>query len=194
MLRAPGLGRGAATNPRSTASAHTGRCTLARPGSGGIVCRSRLARVNGMSSLNTARARPSASDGVGLQLVAAVPVVLPTGRKEEADRAMGLERGADDCVAKPFSPREPLARLRAVLRRCQVQATLPERDGCRRAYRFAGWELNLRNPATHLACGPGGGTVQRRAQLARRAVPGSASGVQPRPVAVDVVAARGRGQ
>ncbi len=75
---------------------------------------------------------------------AAVPIVLLTGRRDEADRVMGLELGADDYVTKPFSPRELLARVRAVLRRYQVQATLPERDHTRRAFRFAGWELNLR--------------------------------------------------
>jgi len=75
---------------------------------------------------------------------AAVPIVFLTGRNEEADRVMGLELGADDYVTKPFSPRELLARVRAVLRRYQVQATLPERDHSRRAFRFAGFELNLR--------------------------------------------------
>jgi DNA-binding response OmpR family regulator len=75
---------------------------------------------------------------------ATIPIVLLTGRGEEADRVMGLELGADDYVTKPFSPRELLARVRAVLRRYQVQATLPERDNSRRAFRFAGWELNLR--------------------------------------------------
>jgi DNA-binding response OmpR family regulator len=75
---------------------------------------------------------------------ATVPIVLITGRTEEADRVMGLELGADDYVTKPFSPRELLARVRAVLRRYQVQATLPERDNTRRAFRFSGWELNLR--------------------------------------------------
>jgi DNA-binding response OmpR family regulator len=75
---------------------------------------------------------------------ASVPIVLLTGQNEEADRVMGLELGADDYVTKPFSPRELLARLRAVLRRYQVQATLPERDNTRRAFRFSGWELNLR--------------------------------------------------
>ena len=74
----------------------------------------------------------------------ALPIVLLTGRNEEADRVMGLELGADDYVTKPFSPRELLARVRAVLRRYQVQATLPERDHTRRAFRFRGWELNLR--------------------------------------------------
>lgn len=86
----------------------------------------------------------------GMQLARAlrergnVPIVLVTGKKDEADRVMGLELGADDYVTKPFSPRELLARIRAVLRRYQVQATLPERDNSKRAYRFAGWELNLR--------------------------------------------------
>jgi DNA-binding response OmpR family regulator len=75
---------------------------------------------------------------------ATVPIVLLTGRNEEADRVMGLELGADDYVTKPFSPRELLARVRAVLRRYRVQATLPERDNTRRAFRFSGWELNLR--------------------------------------------------
>jgi DNA-binding response OmpR family regulator len=75
---------------------------------------------------------------------ATVPIVLLTGRNEEADRVMGLELGADDYVTKPFSPRELLARVRAVMRRYQVQATLPERDNTRRAFRFSGWELNLR--------------------------------------------------
>jgi len=87
---------------------------------------------------------------------ATVPVVLLTGRSEEADRVMGLELGADDYVTKPFSPRELLARVRAVLRRYQVQATLPERDGARRAFRFAGWELNLR---TRRLMSPGGEQV-----------------------------------
>ncbi len=75
---------------------------------------------------------------------ATLPIILLTGRSEEADRVMGLELGADDYVTKPFSPRELLARVRAVLRRYQVQATLPERDNTRRAFRFVGWELNLR--------------------------------------------------
>jgi len=86
----------------------------------------------------------------GLQLAralrerATVPIVLLTGKAEEADRVMGLELGADDYVTKPFSPRELLARIRAVLRRYQVQTELSARDDKRRAYRFASWELNLR--------------------------------------------------
>jgi two-component system, OmpR family, response regulator len=88
---------------------------------------------------------------------ATVPIVLLTGRNEEADRVMGLELGADDYVTKPFSPRELLARVRAVLRRYQVQATLPERDQARRAFRFAGWELNLR---TRRLSSPAGEAVE----------------------------------
>jgi two-component system OmpR family response regulator len=48
-----------------------------------------------------------------------IPVLMLTARGDEADRVVGLELGADDYVAKPFSPRELLARLRAVLRRAQ---------------------------------------------------------------------------
>ena len=51
-----------------------------------------------------------------------VPVIMLTARGEEADRVVGLELGADDYVAKPFSPRELLARLRAVLRRVSPDA------------------------------------------------------------------------
>ncbi len=75
---------------------------------------------------------------------ASVPIVLLTGNAEEADRVMGLELGADDYVTKPFSPRELLARIRAVLRRYHAASELPPRGDKRRAYRFAGWELNLR--------------------------------------------------
>lgn len=48
-----------------------------------------------------------------------IPVIMLTARGDEADRVVGLEMGADDYVAKPFSPRELLARIRAVLRRAQ---------------------------------------------------------------------------
>ncbi|MET0517447.1 MAG: response regulator [Burkholderiaceae bacterium] len=75
-----------------------------------------------------------------------IPVIIVTGRMEEADRVMGLELGADDYITKPFSSREMLARIRAVLRRYQlVRELLPARDERRRAYRFDGWELNLRS-------------------------------------------------
>ncbi len=51
-----------------------------------------------------------------------VPIVVLTARGEEADRVMGLELGADDYLAKPYSPRELLARIRAVVRRAKGKA------------------------------------------------------------------------
>ena len=72
----------------------------------------------------------------------AIPIVMLTGRREEADRIMGLELGADDYLTKPFSPRELLARIRAVLRRRRPEMQQGRPDGVR-AYRFDGWELNL---------------------------------------------------
>jgi DNA-binding response OmpR family regulator len=55
-----------------------------------------------------------------------IPVLMLTARGDEADRVVGLEIGADDYIPKPFSPRELLARLRAVLRRTQPTSTGPE--------------------------------------------------------------------
>src|SRR5471032_3296043 len=73
-----------------------------------------------------------------------IPVIIVTARREEADRVMGLEMAADDYVTKPFSNRELLARVRAVLRRFQGRRSVeaPARGTRRRAYRFAGWEFN----------------------------------------------------
>jgi two-component system, OmpR family, response regulator len=74
----------------------------------------------------------------------ATPIIIVTGKQDEADRVMGLELGADDYIMKPFSSRELLARIRAVLRRYQTaREVLLARSDKRRAYRFAGWELNL---------------------------------------------------
>jgi two-component system, OmpR family, response regulator len=87
-----------------------------------------------------------------------IPIIIVSGRKDEADRVMGLELGADDYITKPFSPRELLARVRAVLRRYKTtNQVLPARNEKRRAYRFAGWELNLR---TRRLTGPGGKRVE----------------------------------
>jgi DNA-binding response OmpR family regulator len=54
-----------------------------------------------------------------------VPIIMLTARAEETDRIVGLELGADDYVTKPFSPRELVARVRAVLRRTQAPPELP---------------------------------------------------------------------
>ena len=72
-----------------------------------------------------------------------IPVIILTGRAEEADRIMGLELGADDYLTKPFSPRELLARIRTVLRRTHSGQEVHGAPVCR-AYRIPGWELNLR--------------------------------------------------
>jgi len=74
----------------------------------------------------------------------AIPIVMLTGVKDEADRVMGLELGADDYLTKPFSPRELLARIRTVLRRTKSTALKQARQQEIRAYRFADFELNLR--------------------------------------------------
>ncbi len=68
-----------------------------------------------------------------LRAFAPVPVVILTARGEESDRIQGLELGADDYVVKPFSPRELVARVGAVLRRTSLPGTgpvLPEVLGC----------------------------------------------------------------
>jgi DNA-binding response OmpR family regulator len=82
-----------------------------------------------------------------------MPIVVVSGRDDVADRVLGLELGADDYVTKPFSLRELLARIRAVLRRCKVDVVGPARDDTLRAYRFAGWELNVRLYRLHSPAG-----------------------------------------
>jgi two-component system, OmpR family, response regulator len=91
----------------------------------------RLAGEDGMQLLRQLRAHSQ------------IPVIILTGRTEEADRVMGLELGADDYLTKPFSPRELLARIRTVLRRTHAGQEVHGAPVCR-AYRIPGWELNLR--------------------------------------------------
>ena len=68
-----------------------------------------------------------------------IPIIMLTARGQEVDKVVGLELGADDYVTKPFSIRELLARVKAVLRRAQ---TVPkELDG----YKFGDVEVNLRS-------------------------------------------------
>jgi len=85
-----------------------------------------------------------------LRTVTDVPVVFLTARGEEIDRVVGLELGADDYVAKPFSPRELVARVRTVLRRAAKVPLAPpmvapvfEVDEGRRHIRFYGRVLDL---------------------------------------------------
>jgi two-component system alkaline phosphatase synthesis response regulator PhoP len=65
------------------------------------------------------------------QATAAIPIIMLTARGEESDRIVGLELGADDYIAKPFSPNELVARVRALLRRAKRAAPL---DGSAMAY------------------------------------------------------------
>lgn len=69
-----------------------------------------------------------------------IPVIMVTAKGDDIDRILGLEFGADDYLAKPFNPRELVARVRAVLRRTR-DAHRPRTLAGRR-YRFAGWALD----------------------------------------------------
>jgi two-component system, OmpR family, response regulator len=97
-----------------------------------IVLDLRLADEDGMAIARSLRDR------------LAIPLVMLTGVRDEADRVMGLELGADDYVLKPFSPRELLARIRTILRRTKNSVADPVRRREIRAYRFGDFELNLR--------------------------------------------------
>src|SRR6266850_3791513 len=75
-----------------------------------------------------------------------IPVIITTGhRPDEIDRIVGLELGADDYIVKPFSLRELLARVRAVLRRQEMGRAARAHDPERGGYRFDGWQLERRN-------------------------------------------------
>ena len=74
-----------------------------------------------------------------------VPIIIITGhRRDEIDRVVGLELGADDYLTKPFSLRELLARVRAVLRRFDAGRSAPAREPGRGRWRFSGWQLDRR--------------------------------------------------
>ncbi|HEU4353915.1 MAG TPA: response regulator [Burkholderiales bacterium] len=74
-----------------------------------------------------------------LRAGSSLPVIMLTARAEEVDRIVGLEMGADDYLAKPFSPRELLARIKTILRRTRG---LPPMRGDTLRVRFAGWTLD----------------------------------------------------
>jgi two-component system, OmpR family, response regulator len=98
-----------------------------------IVLDLRLGREDGLDLLRELRAR---SD---------IPIIITTGhRLDEIDRIVGLELGADDYITKPFSLRELLARIRAILRRRDTGPTKPPRDSERGSLRFGGWRLERR--------------------------------------------------
>ena len=98
-----------------------------------VVLDLKLAEEDGLQLVNELRTRSN------------LPIIVITGHwREEIDRIVGLELGADDYLTKPFNLRELLARVRAVLRRAEMDRapTPPVDKGTR--YRFDGWELNLR--------------------------------------------------
>ena len=107
-----------------------------------VVLDLRLAGEDGMAIVRTLRDQ------------SAIPIVMLTGVRDEADRIMGLELGADDYLTKPFSPRELLARIRTVLRRAKGAGPAHARQREIRAYRFDQFELNLRTRRLKRRDGP----------------------------------------
>jgi two-component system, OmpR family, response regulator len=85
-----------------------------------------------------------------------LPVIMLTAMGEEIDRIVGLEVGADDYLAKPFNPRELLARIRAVLRRAGA-ASRPGSTAPATVMRFAGWTLD---PGARTLTDPAGMAVE----------------------------------
>lgn len=84
----------------------------------------------------------------GIRTFSTIPILMITARVEEIDRLLGLELGADDYICKPFSPREVVARVKAVLRRSRAAGATPkaapiELDECRFEARVLGKLLNV---------------------------------------------------
>jgi len=93
----------------------------------------RLGREDGLDLLREIRAD---SD---------IPVIIITGhRRDEIDRVLGLELGADDYITKPFGLRELLARIRAVLRRREAGQAAAQRDAEKGRCKFGSWQLDRR--------------------------------------------------
>ncbi len=97
-----------------------------------------------------------------------IPVIILSGIRDEADRIMGLELGADDYLTKPFSPRELLARIRTVLRRTKGAALAEARQGDIRAYRFGRIRTQPAYAAADETPRKAAGTHQRGIQFTRR--------------------------
>lgn len=81
-----------------------------------------------------------------LRAKSATPIIMLTAKGGETDRIVGLELGADDYLAKPFSPRELLARVKAVLRRYQPAAPASSHE---RYLEFDGWTLDTQRRELH---------------------------------------------
>ena len=101
-----------------------------------------LPGLSGIELCRRLRARPETRQ---------LPIIMLTARGEDVDRILGLEMGADDYLAKPFNPRELLARINAVLRRQAAAQTASAVMGAT-TLTFQGWRIDfrlreLRNPA-----------------------------------------------
>jgi two-component system response regulator BaeR len=121
----------------------------------------------GLDGLSLCRALRGFSD---------VPVVMVTARVEEIDRLLGLEAGADDYLCKPFSPRELMARIKAILRRAgAAQPRAIEVDACARRVAIHGKALDLTPSEFSILAVLAGrpGQVFSRAQLLDHAFPGN---------------------
>ena len=96
-----------------------------------------------------------------------VPIIMVTARVEELDRLFGLESGADDYLCKPFSPRELMARMKAILRRVQpgAPASLCVVDEAAQRVRIAGHVLDLTPSEFNILAG----MARRRGQVFSRA-------------------------
>ncbi len=97
-----------------------------------------LPRLNGLDVLRT------------LRRTAATPILMLTARSEEADRVIGLEMGADDYLTKPFSTRELIARVRALLRRSEMIHQTLAADRSHAVHVLSRGPLQL-NPQKHIA-------------------------------------------
>jgi DNA-binding response OmpR family regulator len=107
---------------------------LARSQADLVVLDLRLGQDDGLDLLREIRAH---SD---------VPVIITTGHhRDEVDRVVGLELGADDYITKPFGLRELLARIRAVLRRRDAGQAVAQRGLEKGRCQFGGWQLDRRN-------------------------------------------------
>ncbi len=107
-----------------------------------VVLDLRLGQEDGLDLLREIRARSE------------VPVIITTGhRRDEIDRVVGLEVGADDYLTKPFGLRELLARIKAVLRRRDAGASFTERGPESGLWRFGQWQIDRRSRRLTNSCG-----------------------------------------
>jgi DNA-binding response OmpR family regulator len=80
-----------------------------------------------------------------------VPVIMLTANSDDTDRIIGLEIGADDYLAKPFNPRELLARIKAILRRMEYTEVIETSPVSHRFYRFAQFTLDTISRELHVS-------------------------------------------